>query len=339
MLYGESYPDGAILHYDAEVAPLTELVGGVHTLNHAVLGPQYQRLADGSYINVGAQPAVDVLDGDINGLRTCGAVTNLFPGDTSIARAVTLTAQAYTLQVLGAGSASCSYGTATVGTPLTFTATAGTTTFTPSGARLWMLTATAYPTAYVPPGVTQPASNATATNGTWFANPDGSPLWQALTGSPFTLATRILMGVGSADLPFDTTQAQVSVGAASTPVLLGTSVNTDGTLKRVVRSSDGTVGVQKDAAWPRNAIIKRFLHVNTAGNRFRVGYMLEGTHTTIQWSHPSEDSTTWAVFDGSFNPSTLYRFMLGYNNPYPMWFNKMTAWKRQVPTAELEAWA
>ena len=61
--------------------------------------------------------------------------------------------------------------------------------------------------------------------------------------------------------------------------------------------------------------------------------MIEGTHTAIQWS-------AWVNFDGSFDPSTLYRLMLGYNNDYPMWFNKITAWKKQCTDAEiLEAMA
>jgi len=42
----------------------------------------------------------------------------------------------------------------------------------------------AYPVPYVPPGVTQPASNATTTNGCWFSLPDGSELWSALDGEP-----------------------------------------------------------------------------------------------------------------------------------------------------------
>ena len=56
--------------------------------------------------------------------------------------------------------------------------------------------------------------------------------------------------------------------------------------------------------------------------------MIEGTHTTIQWG-------SWANYDGSFNPSSLYRLMLGYNNPYPMWFNKIAVWKEQVSDARI----
>lgn len=425
-------PLGAILHYDAEVAPLSELVGGVHTLNHAVLGPQYQRLADGSYVDVGNQPAVDELPGGINGLRTCGAVTNLIPNSEAVGGNVgvvptgwytsiglanginrsviaavdgsvayrfwgtpTVTYQTlYPMSPVGGAVAaagesitsgvtmSCSIVVGTISgylrikgwssdnvqkeyadsaaspiingvsvnidktillsnalttkvtTGLEFSFAVGVPVdFTVTVSR-FNLTKTAYPQPYVPTAgtsVTQPASNATATNGTWFALPDGSELWQALTGSPFTLATRILMGVGSADLPIGGYQ------------LVGTQTNLNlqyyANANIIAKSFDGVTSAQAILAWLRNATIQRFTQVNTAGTHFRVGYMIEGTHTTIQWSHPSEDSTTWAVFDGSFNPSTLYRFMLGYNNPYPMWFNKITAWKRQVPTTELEAWA
>ena len=70
------------------------------------------------------------------------------------------------------------------------------------------------------------------------------------------------------------------------------------------------------------------LQTSVQGPQYRVGYMIEGTHTTIQWG-------SWTAFDGSFDPSTLYLLMLGYNTPYPMWFNKITAWKKQVTDAEI----
>ena len=169
---GRNAPLDAILYYDADIDAFSEQTGGLHTFNHSVLSPQYQRSADGSYSDVGAKPAVDVFDGK-KFLRSCGAITNLFGGDTSQARSVSLTnGTVYTLHVFGAGTVSCSYGTATVEAPLKITATATeSVTFTPTGATYWMLTATAYPVPYTPPGVTQPASNATATNGVWFSNP------------------------------------------------------------------------------------------------------------------------------------------------------------------------
>lgn len=82
------------------------------------------------------------------------------------------------------------------------------------------------------------------------------------------------------------------------------------------------------SVWARNSVVRTALQGNTAGTQFRVGYMIEGTNTTIQWS-------AWGNYDGSFNPSTLYRLMLGYYNPHPMWFNKITAWKEQVDDARI----
>lgn len=338
LSYPSRYPLYSCLDYNADIDPYADLVGRGHDFNSNILTPQYECRLDGTYgIATPGYPAVDTFADGFKGVRSCGAVTNLIPGDTSIARSVTLSAQSYTLQVIGSGTATCSYGTATVSTPLTFTATAGATLFTPTGATLWMLTATAYPVPYAPPGVTQSASFATATNGTWFTDQLDSELYKALTGSPFTLATRIRMGVGSADLPLSSAWS-ILIPNATTFDLSGIAVVADGT-SRISRASDGSTAQYINSAWPRYATIQRFTQVNTAGNRFRVGYMIEGTHTTIQWSHPSEDSTTWAVYDGSFNPSTLYRLMFGYNNPYSMWLNKMTAWKSQVSVAELEAWA
>jgi hypothetical protein len=73
-----SYPQGALLFYDADVDYDSEVVGMGHTFNSAILAPQYQRNADGSYTDVGANPAVDVFDGE-KWLRSCGAVENLLP--------------------------------------------------------------------------------------------------------------------------------------------------------------------------------------------------------------------------------------------------------------------
>lgn len=74
----KKYPGGAILHYDADLDAFSEQTGAPHTFSHAVLSPQYQLNADGSYTDVGAKPAVDVYDGE-KWLRSCGAVTNLLP--------------------------------------------------------------------------------------------------------------------------------------------------------------------------------------------------------------------------------------------------------------------
>lgn len=248
-----------------------------------------------------------------------------------------LNAGTYTLSIIGTGSVSCVQGTATQAAPLTFTLSVSTIVlFTTSGSvTKWMLSPTSYPVPYVPPGVTQSASNATTSGGVWFTNTDGSELWKALTGSPFTLATRILMGVGSADVPLNAILHIIGSQAHASNSEHQCYDNGAG-IKRVAAAKDGvTTAYSPGDTWPRNAVIQRFTQVNTAGTRFRVGYMIEGTNTTIQWSHPSENSTTWAVFDGSFNPSTLYRLMIGYSNPYPMGTNKIAVWKRQVSDAEL----
>lgn len=594
---GVSIPRGAILYYDADRSERKELARKGHDLESLVLGDQYEIQSDGSALNIGANVPIDTF-GVEKWLRSCGAYTNLFSGDTSQARSVTLTAQAYTLQVFYAGTVACSYGTATVSTPLTFTATAGAVTFTPSGATLWMLTATSYPVPYTPPGTTMPATNATTTNGSWFKLPqyldaetsdglwkrDGvelvssldftgwsinseansfiqngklnlvntatyhvvaykalltvgarykikviidsissgsiafsilgsaattpitvagtydvelsaathtnlqlvggtgtnavislisiqklipatktSQVWAALDGepdgvelldvsglsdsvqnnsdsdgvyntvtrtlsnvaiggdssyprfrfnmgekvigarykctvefsntsvgmgkvgdtvrlgnvgltqaltksgnvysgvitadntlsfieiltngtalwsmqiisatiqrikpSPMTLATRVMMGVGSGDYTNNAVYNILAVSGTTNNILSNTKGA--GGESRIVRSNDETTTAQFDnVAFSRNSIIRRITQVNTAGTQFRVGYMIEGTHTTIQWG-------SWVNFDSSFNPSTLCRLMLGFNNSYPMWFNKIVAWKKQASDTEI----
>ena len=543
----KKHPYDSILHWDADIDAFSEQTGGPHTFNHAVLSPQYQRNADGSYTDVGAKPAVDVFGGK-KWLRSCGAVQNLLPsgwpfsntniavstlddyvklekatanGSANVTRAGLPASALYTATItLRAGSGltgtKFDFGyhyngfkqisvssisgpgtyvvtadplvrisglSPTEDTTVSFTLTSALETsviafFYPCGTastevgasvliKDFIITATAYPVPYVPPGVTQPASNATTTNGSWFSLPDGSPLWQALDGEiqqqnlitngnfdtnidgwnvyaptaailswqngklriqnngntygaanqafstvvgglyeisvgitigggspsgftararcsnapdylaagtilattsgtykfrfsatstttylllgnrndrdaysefdnisiqriqpqPLTLATRVRMGVGSADYPNNTIYRLLSANTAGDSVQ-GISKGGSGE-SRIVRSNDGIFGVAiPDVPWSRNVIIRRVTQVNTAGTQFRVGYMIEGTHTAIQWS-------VWVAFDGSFDPSTLYRLMLGYNNPYPMWFNKITAWKKQVTDAEI----
>ena len=97
---------------------------------------------------------------------------------------------------------------------------------------------------------------------------------------------------------------------------------------RVVSAYDGTSYLTTVSEWSRNSIIRRITQINTAATQFRVGYAIEGTHTTIQWG-------SWVAYDGSFGPSTLYRLMLGYYNPYPMWFNKIAVWNKQMDDAAI----
>ena len=384
-----------VLHYDAEKSELAELTGGASPLNHSVLSPQYERQSDGSYVNVGARPAVDTFADGFVGLRSCGAVTNLAAATLTKDSSATLTNGWYNLSTCVDGVDAVftsytgslatdaskpftgfficeflpedvgkkikyiikrNYGTYVATTsehtivsglntlaPLTFTQAADgygarivinkendsgyATIIKPIG---WMITQSSYPTPYVPQGVTQPASNATTTNGSWFANPLDSDLWKSLTGSPLTLATRIRMGVGSADLPKNTSTNAMTCASSGGTVLMARDVSGS---KYPSASSDGINSALPTAViWTRNAIVRRCVQVSTAGTQFRVGYMIEGTHTVPQWG-------SWTTFDGSFDPSNLYRLILGYSNEYPMWFNKITVWKRQVPDEELSvAW-
>lgn len=177
-----------------------------------------------------------------------------------------------------------------------------------------------------------PASNATTTNGVWFALPDGSPVWKSLTGQPLTLATRIRMGVGSGDLANSTSPLYISAGQYSTNGGFLHYSFISGVVVNNITSYDGiNTAALSYATWPRNSIINRITQVSADGTRFRVGCMIEGTQTTIQWS-------PWVNYDSSFNPSTLYRLMLGYNNAYPMWFSRIAVWNKQMDdSAILEA--
>ena len=149
---------------------------------------------------------------------------------------------------------------------------------------------------------------------------------QRIQPQPLTLATRVRMGVGSGDIPA-TSDLSIIVGRANTVDVMYSGSRPG--LPRIVRSYDGggSVGYE-NISWARNGIHKLVVQVNTAGTQFRTGHIIEGTDASIQWY-------AWIAFDGSFNPSTLYRLMLGYNNPYPMWFNKITAWKEQVSDARI----
>lgn len=422
-------PDGAILHYDADIDAFSELTGGPHAFNHAVLSPQYQRNADGSYTDVGAKPAVDVFGGE-KWLRSCGAVENLLPSgaedlsswdkiQANVASAGLPTpygGEAYRISATSAVEIHQVYKISSGSAPGTYTVSGlvkkdttryvvvalsasneapsifavidfdlkeinlidgtgqialeelrdGWFLYTITGAVIEgdgvatsfiyvlinnsgdgnyagdgesvlvgeiQLTQTPYPVPYTPPGTTMPASNATTTNGVWFALPDGSPLWQALTGQPLTLATRVRMGVGSGDVS-DYTMMQILTCYNSTAsTLYCQGIDGDTGADRIVGSFCGGSGYNTlTSAWNRNAIVLRFLQVNSDVTQFRVGFMIEGVHMTIQWSR-------WVNYDGSYDPSTIYRLMLGYNNAYPMWFNKITAWKEEVDDSRiLEAW-
>ena len=386
---GSSYPAALALLYDADKAPTRELTGKGHKFNSAILSPQYQRNADGSYTDVGANPAVDSFDGE-KWLRSCGAVTNLsttYPSDptfgTSGALTKTIVSDGVRLQANGSGVclkaftvlASNAYtvslwvknngGTEyksrvynvngsseilqytsyfsqinslgftridiTFATPIGCTSVYLYLGVSQTGdvvdvvlRDMLLLTATAYPVPYTPPGTTMPASNATTTNGCWFTLADGSPVWKALTGEPLTLATRVRMGAGSGDLAVSNHTAAV----IATPGYVDFYQYWGGVIGGMKSDCSSSAASAILSVWSRNSIFCRVVQVNTAGTQFRVGYMIEGTHTVIQWG-------SWTTYDGNFTVSTLFKLMLGYNNAYPMWYSKIAVWGKQCTDAEI----
>lgn len=147
-------------------------------------------------------------------------------------------------------------------------------------------------------------------------------VWAALTGSPMTLAWRGVMGVGGGDLP-----ANISIMSLR-DAAIGLLYIGDGFTENIVRSYDGVNVRTIQDSWLRGDTVIQFVQVNVAGTQFRVGYIKEGTHINIQWSG-------WTIFDGSFNPSTLYKLMLGYNNIYPMWHDTIALWNKRIDDTTL----
>jgi len=83
--------------------------------------------------------------------------------------------------------------------------------------RDWFVAISSYPLPYVPPGVTQPPSNGTVSNGSWFSLPDGSELWSALDGEPDGVAYKV-QGTGDvAAYEYRRTNSTTSVLIATYP--------------------------------------------------------------------------------------------------------------------------
>ena len=272
----------------------------------SVASPNYDENGN----NIGNNPRVD----SGKGLWMGGQVANLFTGDSSQARSVTLTAQAYTLFVWS-GSASCSYGTATPGSPLKFTATAGTTVFTPTGVSKWLLVAGTFGAMpYVPPGATQLA-NAATTGGNGTNIPLDAGLTAAYSGQNSFL-DRFYFGFSSAQVSSDT--ALRSVRNATTDVLY---VSSGG----VIKSSDGTntATVTVAGGWPADQIIS--LYRRTNGTQMQVGYRKAG-ETAITWG-------ALATYDGSDNPGTHERCCL--NGTLPIWGQAKSTANKYCTDSEL----
>jgi hypothetical protein len=133
---------------------------------------------DGVIVGDGITP-VPAIHGD-KGVWCGPSYTNMFTEGAPAEQTKTLTEQKYTVWC-DTGSVICGvFGTATAENPLTFTATAGDCTFTPTDVTKWMLTATAFPMPYVLPGTTvASAAGTSGNNGIYFdmaEEPDGVEL-------------------------------------------------------------------------------------------------------------------------------------------------------------------
>lgn len=418
MFGRESYPSGAILHFDANADPYTEQTGGPHTFNQAILAPQFQRQADGSVIGVGAKVAADFYGGE-RWVRSCGAIANLLPsgaegfttswgynGCSLVSGKVVAAAStsqkyftsplyaftsgvAYTqalrlkysgvryvqLTMGGAAFGSSQYanfdlidGTVAFSTgciasivaigdsflcSITATATATASAsgvvcaFAPvfNSVRLPVgfvgdgvigvipsepiFTATAYPVPYVPPGVTQPASNATATNGMWFANPDDLALWDLLTGDAMAAGIRVRLNFASTDLPNSSTLNIVTPDDVAGRFL---TIQKDAGGALTAKLSDGTNTASVTlAAWARNAVLHLYPQVKAGATQMRIGYKTAAA-TSITWG-------TAATYAGTFGPdATLDRLMIGFNNAYPFSVSKFTVVPGEIADAEILGW-
>lgn len=238
------------------------------------------------------------------------AYSNLFTAGTPAVQTKTLTAQKYTVWC-DAGSVVCgSYGTATADAPLTFTATAGDCTFTPTGVTKWMLTATVAPMPYVAPGTSVASAAGSTTNGlSWEMSAE---MTAALSGA-CTVAALVTMGAASSS---DTaSSAMLSVRNSNNADLIYCYYSASGALS--TRSYDGVVAASMPVlGWSRNEQHLKVVQTNVAATRFRVGCKRIGIDSAVQWSHTGDEST-WPVYDGSFNPLTHLR--AGYGNTVPLW--------------------
>lgn len=238
------------------------------------------------------------------------AYSNLFTGAVA-EQTKTLTAQKYTVWC-AAGSVVCgAYGTATAAAPLTFTATAGNCTFTPSGVTRWMLTASVAPMPYIAPGVSVASAAGSTTNGLAWAM--SAEMTAALSGA-CTVAAVVTMGVGSGDLPSGLAVSHVGCRDTTYNDVLFSYDNGAGA-QRLVRSSDAVnQATYVGDGWSRNERHIKIVQTNAAASQFRVGNQRVGIDSAIQWG-------SWETYDGSFNPLTYLR--AAYGNTVPLWISKV----------------
>lgn len=148
---------------------------------------------------------------------------------------------------------------------------------------------------------------------------------QKLVPQPLTLATRIVMGVGSAELPLDIELNWFSSSGTPPSDLYSLKVSGSG---RIARSHDKTLQTFVTGEWTRYEQLILAMQVNTAGTQFRVGAYRVAAKT---WSW-----SAWTAYDGSFNPSAVYqKLMLAFGNNYPMWHLRHWISDYQAPDSDI----
>ena len=271
---------------------------------YAYTGTQYNK----NGVSLGVVPALHS-----KGVWVGPGYANLFTAGAPSAQTKTLTAQKYTVWC-AAGSVVCgAYGTATSAAPLTFTATAGSCTFTPSDVTRWMLTASVAPMPYVAPGVTVASAAGSTTNG--LAWPMSAEMTAALSGR-CTVAALVTMGAGSGDLlgSGGTSRNVVTVADNAGRTLLFLGNSTTEANSHIARGQDGTTNADRRSAWSRNEQHIKVVQTNAAASQFRVGNLRVGIDSAIQWG-------SWVTYDGSFNPLTYLR--AAYGGTMPLWLSKV----------------
>lgn len=236
--------------------------------------------------------------------------SNLFTGSVA-EQTKTLTAQKYTVWC-DAGSVVCgAYGTSTAAAPLTFLATAGDCTFTPSGVTRWMLTASVAPMPYVAPGVSVASAAGSATNG--LAWEMSAEMTAALSGA-CVVAALVTVGGSSADYGTPEYSRVLNLPDADSYQVIAFGKSASGAYLYRAIASDGSATIFVLGDWSRNEQHLKIVQTNAAGTQFRVGNQRLGIDSAIQWG-------AWAAYDGSFNPLTHLR--AAYGNTVPLWLKKV----------------
>jgi len=252
--------------------------------------------------------------------------SSLFTGPVE-AQTKTLTAQKYTVWC-DSGSVVCgSYGTATASAPLTFTATAGDCTFTPSGVTRWMLTATVAPMPYVPPGTSVASAAGSTTNGlSWEMSAE---MTAALSGA-CTVAVLATVGVSDDDMTNGQYQVFASAkdtGGTQNSLFYGKNSGGVGLLAQSYDGSIFTDGVAK--TFDRSVIVLAVVETDEGATFFRAGAKRVGVDSAMSWSN-------WKTYDGDLDHAATLRAAIGAT--LPLWLKAVMVSKLGGLTdAQIEA--